>query len=102
MGFNSKKHLGKWAKYTVPWLVTVKLEIRLQRSKSKRELEKRLLEELPKDSNTRDVSSQLIQRIEERRVQMPVQVRKTHEQFVHAHNDTEVMTESMTYVIFSE
>merc|ERR1711934_149473 len=75
--FYENKNKQKWAKYTAPWLVTERLEIRLQRSRSKKDSRRRLLEEQIRDFNMKGELSRLIQMIEERRDQMPVPERRS-------------------------
>ena len=64
---------------TVPWLVTVKLEIRPQRSRSKKDSRSRLSEEQRRDSSTREELSTLIQTTRERRVPTLALARKPSE-----------------------
>merc|ERR1711981_1369627 len=86
--FNENKNKQKWAKSTVQWLVTERLEIRLQRSKSKKDSRKKLSEEQLRDYNMKGELSSKIQMIEERRDQMldpERRLRVTRNEHYHPH-----------------
>merc|ERR1712070_289451 len=66
-------------RFTDPWHVTVRLEIKLQKLRKWRELKNSSSEELKREHNTKTESSMLIQMTRERRDQTLVQERKRHE-----------------------
>merc|ERR1712138_71960 len=72
----------KWVKSTVPWPVMVKLEIRLQRLRRRRDLEEKnhLLEERKRDFSTRGESKMLIPTTRESKAQMPDPERNNEQQ----------------------